>query len=94
VDRGVDASRLPGRLAAAPISWGVCEVPGWGRQLPPERVPAEMADLGITATELGPQGRRKGDITRDELVRQMSGGAELEALEHELGRQLDSSAAG
>jgi inosose dehydratase len=26
------------RLAAAPISWGVCEVPGWGLQLPPERV--------------------------------------------------------
>jgi len=94
VDRGVDASRLPGRLAAAPISWGVCAVPGWGGQLPPERVPAKMADLGITATELGPPGRRMGDITRDELVRQMSGGAELEALEHELGRQLDSSAAG
>ena len=28
----------------------------------------------------------KGDITRDELVRQMSGGAELDALEHELKR--------
>jgi inosose dehydratase len=56
VERGVDPSRLPARLAAAPISWGVCEVPGWGRQLPPERVLAEMADLGITATELGPQG--------------------------------------
>ena len=47
---------LPARLAAAPISWGVCEVPGWGLQLPPERVLAEMAELGITATELGPQG--------------------------------------
>jgi inosose dehydratase len=45
-----------GRIAGAPISWGVCEVPGWGLQLPPERVLAEMADLGITATELGPQG--------------------------------------
>jgi inosose dehydratase len=56
VERGVDASRLPARLAAAPISWGVCEVPGWGRQLPPERVLAEMAGLQITATELGPQG--------------------------------------
>ena len=44
------------RLAGAPISWGVCEVPGWGRQLPPERVLAEMAELGLTATELGPQG--------------------------------------
>ena len=44
------------RLAGAPISWGVCEVPGWGLQLPPERVLAEMAALGLTATELGPQG--------------------------------------
>src|SRR4051794_41779535 len=44
------------RLAAAPISWGVCEVPGWGLQLPPERVLAEMARLGVRATELGPQG--------------------------------------
>jgi inosose dehydratase len=44
------------RLAGAPISWGVCEVPGWGRQLPPERVLAEMAGLGLTATELGPVG--------------------------------------
>ena len=38
------------RLAAAPISWGVCEVPGWGLQLPPERVFGEIASLGITAT--------------------------------------------
>jgi inosose dehydratase len=44
------------RLAGAPISWGVCEVPGWGRQLPPERVFREMARLGLTATELGPLG--------------------------------------
>jgi inosose dehydratase len=44
------------RLAGAPISWGVCEVPGWGLQLPPERVLSEMAALGLRATELGPQG--------------------------------------
>lgn len=44
------------RLAAAPISWGVCEVPGWGLQLPPSRVLAEMASLGLSATELGPVG--------------------------------------
>jgi inosose dehydratase len=49
--------RHPGRrLAGAPISWGVCEVPGWGRQLPPERVLREMAALGLRATELGPVG--------------------------------------
>src|SRR5215211_3201612 len=44
------------RLAGAPISWGVCEVPGWGRQLPPGRVLAEMAALGLAATELGAEG--------------------------------------
>jgi inosose dehydratase len=44
------------RVAAAPISWGVCEVPGWGFQLPPERVLPEIAALGFEATELGPIG--------------------------------------
>ncbi|MEU6718505.1 TIM barrel protein [Nonomuraea sp. NPDC046802] len=44
------------KLAGAPISWGVCEVPGWGFQLEPERVLSEMRELGLTATELGPQG--------------------------------------
>jgi inosose dehydratase len=44
------------RLAAAPISWGVCEVPGWGHQLSPERVFGEIAALGLRATELGPIG--------------------------------------
>lgn len=44
------------KLAGAPISWGVCEVPGWGYQLPPDRVLAEMAGVGLTATELGPEG--------------------------------------
>ena len=31
---------------------------------------------------------RKAEISRDELVKQMSGGAELDALEHELSRDL------
>ncbi|HEY2669655.1 MAG TPA: TIM barrel protein, partial [Rugosimonospora sp.] len=44
------------RIAGAPISWGVCEVPGWGHQLAPERVLAEMRQLGIAATEFGPEG--------------------------------------
>ena len=44
------------RVAGAPISWGVCEVPGWGLQLSPDRVLTEMAALGLTATELGPAG--------------------------------------
>ena len=44
------------RLAGAPISWGVCEVPGWGLELPRRRVLAEMRELGLTATELGSDG--------------------------------------
>ncbi|TYK49169.1 TIM barrel protein [Actinomadura decatromicini] len=44
------------RVAAAPISWGVCEVPGWGHQMEPGRVLAEMRDLGLAATEFGPDG--------------------------------------
>jgi inosose dehydratase len=44
------------RIARAPISWGVCEVPGWGYQLPADRVLTEMAEVGLSATELGPDG--------------------------------------
>jgi inosose dehydratase len=44
------------RLAGAPISWGVCEVPGWGVELPVERVLGEMQQLGLGATELGSDG--------------------------------------
>ncbi|QRZ61479.1 TIM barrel protein [Rothia sp. ZJ932] len=44
------------RIASAPISWGVCEVPGWGHQMQPERVLAEMKELGFEATEFGPEG--------------------------------------
>jgi inosose dehydratase len=57
VNRTVDTpASLEARLAGAPISWGVCEVPGWGLQLPPERVLREMAGLGLKATELGALG--------------------------------------
>ena len=45
-----------GKIAGAPISWGVCEVPGWGYQLGPDRVLAEMREVGLSATELGPEG--------------------------------------
>ena len=44
------------RMAGAPISWGICEVPGWGAQLPVERVLGEMRDVGLRATELGAAG--------------------------------------
>jgi inosose dehydratase len=59
------------RLVAAPISWGICEVPGWGRMLDAERVLGEMASLGITATELGAPGFLPDDeaTPRDALAR-------------------------
>jgi len=44
------------RIAGAPISWGLCEVPGWGYQLDPQRVLSEMQGLGLVATEFGPPG--------------------------------------
>jgi inosose dehydratase len=44
------------RVAGAPISWGVCEVPGWGHQLTPARVLTEMRKAGLVATEFGPDG--------------------------------------
>jgi inosose dehydratase len=47
---------MNGRVAGAPISWGICEVPGWGHQLPADRVLAEMRAVGLTATEFGPEG--------------------------------------
>jgi len=47
---------LDGRLAGAPISWGVCEVPGWGYQMTPDRVLGEMREVGLVATEFGPDG--------------------------------------
>jgi inosose dehydratase len=56
VRRGSSTEGILDRVAAAPISWGVCEVPGWGLQLEPDRVLAEMRTLGVAATEAGPDG--------------------------------------
>jgi inosose dehydratase len=42
-------------------------MPGWGVQLSPERVLAEMAELGLTATELGAQGWLSPDAHRHGL---------------------------
>lgn len=44
------------KIAGAPISWGVCEVPNWGHQMSPERVFGEMAAIGLKGTEFGPLG--------------------------------------
>jgi len=49
------------RLAGAPISWGACEVPGWGPMPSAERVLSEMAQLGLRGTELGPASFLPGD---------------------------------
>ena len=50
------ANDAANRIAGAPISWGVCEVPGWGHQLAPHRVLDEMREVGLAATEVGPEG--------------------------------------
>jgi inosose dehydratase len=65
---------LLGRAAGAPITWGVCEVPGWGHQLGPKRVLGEMARIGLRATELGPEGFLP---TRPDLLRQALGAHDL-----------------
>jgi inosose dehydratase len=43
------------RVAGAPISWGINEVPGWGYQMSAERVLSEAASLGLSAIEAGPE---------------------------------------
>jgi inosose dehydratase len=51
-----DHRPVAARIAGAPISWGVCEVPGWGHQLEPATVLEQMRELGLAATEFGPDG--------------------------------------
>jgi len=43
-------------LAAAPITWGVCELPSWGTVAPAGQVLDEIARAGFHGTELGPDG--------------------------------------
>ncbi len=50
------------RLAGAPISWGVCEVPGWGLMMEPRRVLSEMKSVGMLSTELGSPGFFPDDV--------------------------------
>lgn len=57
------------RIAGAPISWGLCEVPDWGYQLTPERVLSDMEALGLVATEFGPPGFLAADpVARTEQL--------------------------
>src|SRR2546426_11311569 len=55
-DSRLRATSTQMKLAAAPISWGVCEVPGWGAQLSNARVLSDAAALGFRAIEAGPPG--------------------------------------
>ena len=50
-----------GRIAGAPISWGVIEVPDWGYQMPADRMLREAASLGLPAVEAGPEGLLPAD---------------------------------
>jgi len=67
------------RLAAAPISWGVCEVPGWGYQLSVARVLEEAARLGLRDIEAGPPGflpsdaRAARDLMQERRMRVIGG---------------------
>jgi inosose dehydratase len=48
----MDTPRI--HIGTAPISWGACEIPNWGDQLPYAQVLDEMAASGYEGTELGP----------------------------------------
>ncbi|QIN84341.1 TIM barrel protein [Rubrobacter tropicus] len=43
------------RIAGAPVSWGVIEIPDWGYQMPADRVLKEASSLGLKAVEAGPE---------------------------------------
>lgn len=47
---------MPIRIATAPVSWGILEVEGWGKQKPYDQVLDEIVQAGYTGTELGPYG--------------------------------------
>lgn len=49
-------SGLMERIAGGPITWGVTGDPEHSHQMDRERVLREMADVGLVATELGPDG--------------------------------------
>ena len=84
------------KLAAAPISWGVCEVPDWGLQLAPERVLSDMHALGVHATEAGPPGFLPADPATARALLDSSGlrlvGGFVTAVLHELARRADELA--
>jgi len=70
---------LADRVAGAPISWGVCEVPGWGWQIDAATVLSQMRELGLAATEFGPDGflpedpQAKAETLADKGLRAVGG---------------------
>jgi inosose dehydratase len=85
------------RLASAPISWGICEVPGWGAQLTVDRVLSEMSELGFTHTELGAIGWLPTDLDRLMQVLEQNGlsllGGFVPLLLHDPSRSDETMAA-
>src|SRR5207245_6547015 len=79
------------KLAGAPISWGVCEVPDWGLQLAPDRVLADMRALGLRATEAGPPGFLPSDPAKARALLDSCGlrliGGFVTAVLHESARR-------
>ena len=63
-------SDLGGRIAGAPVTWGVDGSPGWGHLMDRDRVMTEMAQVGLSATEIGPDGYlpRDPDELRDYMA--------------------------
>ena len=62
------------RLAGAPVSWGIIEVPDWGYQMPADRVLHEAASLGLEVMEAGPEEFLPGDPAE---VAEVLGGYDL-----------------
>jgi inosose dehydratase len=86
------------RIAGAPISWGVCEVPGWGWQYDVQTVLTQMRTAGLAATEFGPDGfladepRRMAKVLADHGLRAVGGFVPvvLHDLEYEPVLDLDA----
>jgi inosose dehydratase len=94
------ATMVTDRVAGAPISWGVCEVPGWGHQLDPARVLGEMRDAGLVATEFGPDGflpaepERKADLLAEYGLAAVGGFVPVVLHEHDPVPGLTAALAG
>ena len=84
------------KLAGAPISWGVCEVPDWGLQLAPDRVLADMRALGVHATEAGPPGFLPADPAASRALLESYGlrliGGFVTAVLHDKARRAEELA--